>query len=102
MTRLHAGAKAVAAMLAAMRDAPQTFDDLVKLTGVAQPRIASWIKEFRAQSVVRIGQWKADPRGILCVPAFALNTIGRADVARPLSKKDQAKVDRLALRSGGV
>lgn len=101
-TRKRAGAKAVAAMILAMAVRPQTYADLVKLTGLSQPTISAWIREMRNTNpkLVWVGRWDDDTRGIPCIPAFMFG-IGGMDMPRPPGKPPKQRVAEYRQRKAG-
>lgn len=69
--RKRVGAKAFVALLAALVEGPQSYADLVAVTGLAQPTLSGWVAEMRKSGMVRVVGWDNDSRGYPTIARFA-------------------------------
>lgn len=58
-------------MQTALTAKPQTYADLVRISGLKQPAVTRWVKVLRGARVVFIASWGPDKNGRLVVPEFS-------------------------------
>jgi hypothetical protein len=86
-------------MRSALVSAPQSYDNLVAISGLAKPSVARWVKALRAMSPrpIYIAAWADDARGRKFVPMFRWGVL--PDAPRPGDNPEAAAARMRALRA---
>lgn len=88
--RKRASAKAVTALLIQLIAGGGTYAKLCAASGLSQPVLSSWIREWRAAHLVYIAAWRNDSRGIPTIPSFCWGACG--DMPRRAGKPAAQRV----------
>ena len=69
--------------------APQTYDQLVLVSGLQKPAVAHWVKAVRAAGGLHVAAWAQDSKGRWFTPVFRWGK--GVDVDRPVGAKSAAE-----------
>jgi hypothetical protein len=83
---------AVAKMIAALVDAPQTSYDLIEASGLCHTTIRGYVRMLRKEGVLHVAAWEPDASGRMSLRAYMLGK-GR-DVRKPLPQFDHNEFQR--------
>jgi hypothetical protein len=69
-TRIRNTATRILKMQMAMAERPQSYDQLVEVSGLKKPAVQRWVKTMRAEGALHRAGWSGDKAGALRVPLF--------------------------------
>jgi len=89
-SRLRNTPARTAAMVNALINGPQTYDQLCAASGLNKTAVATWVKSMRAAGLMYISGWSQDCRDRQIVSVFAWGTgkdVPRAGLARTSAQR---------------
>lgn len=90
MIRTHPGPRAVAALVAALQQAPTSYADLAEASGLSVQVTTKWVNEWNRMGVVYRSAWDKDTRGWYRVRLFSWGAGRNVPApAKPAAERNQ-------------
>lgn len=101
MTRKTLTPTAAALMQEAIQHSPHSRDDLVRISGLAKPVVARYVRELRNAEprMIHIGGWARDARGYPTIECYSWGN--QPDVLCPKKYADDAERMRVSRAEKG-
>ncbi|MDP2263253.1 MAG: hypothetical protein Q8K24_08855 [Hydrogenophaga sp.] len=93
--RRRVTARATAQLINLLIAGRHSREGLAQASGLAQPTVAAWLREFRHAGLVRLCDWERDSRGYPTIDLFCWAP-GEADAVKPMLTAAQRQARRRA------